>query len=57
MAEAADQISRAARHLEPLHKDRALRVRKKLEAAIGRAIKVQGDIAMSRAKAAAATVG
>lgn len=53
MADAADQLSRAARHLEPLQKDKVGRVRKNLEAAIGRAIKIQYDVNKSRAEAAA----
>lgn len=56
MADAADQFARAARHLEPLHKDRVIRVGKKLETAIGRAIRVQGDVTKARAAAAAVPV-
>jgi len=52
MADAVDQLARAARHLEPLYRERVLRVKKKLEAATGRAITVQGDVNKARAQAA-----
>lgn len=54
---AYDEMMRAARHLEPLQRQRVVRVAEKLERLIVRAIKVKTEVTDARAKAVASDAG